>query len=295
MHHLRSLSVLTLAASLALTGCDKIKAMTGRAGDAGTENSGGVLGVLKPTPLEGSLDVLVQDKSKTPVESMTLHLQMKADKIRVDIPTSIAGSKEKDLQELGTGYAVILAAEKKIYVVLDKKKQVIVLDLAKLEANAKAAGGAAPAGHAPTAAPVDDTKVTKTGKLEKIAGYDCEDWDMQAKDGTKATVCMAKALSFVSLPLGALGGMGSMLPGGGLGGKAGLLAQLFSGSFPLKMVAYDAKGVANADVEATKIDKGSIDDARFGLPPGYTQVDLAQMLGGLGMPGMLPQGLPHHR
>ncbi len=292
--NVRSLSILGFAGAVALTGCSKLKAMKG-GGDGGAGESaggGGLLSALKPSPLEGAVDVSIAQKNKAkPEPPMNLHLEMKPEKIRIDFPTAPPGQKS-ELDQLGTGYAVINSAEKKIYVVMDKEKQVLVIDLNKKfegpkmpsTPNAKSAGGT----------PTDNTKVTKTGKIEKVAGYDCEDWDIQSEDGSKATVCMAKALSFISLPLSGLAGLGGMAPGGGIGGKAGLMAQLFSGSFPLKMVSYDKVGTEEADIEATKIDKKTIDDARFAIPPTYKTMDLEQMLGGMGG-GMRPPTMPPHR
>jgi hypothetical protein len=62
---------------------------------------------------------------------------------------------------------------------------------------------------------------------------------------------------------------------------------------PLRMVNFDPQGVETGRMEATKIDKKKLDDARFTIPPDYQVMDLAAMLGGMGAgSGKLPPGFP---
>jgi hypothetical protein len=279
-------TTVVLAASfslVALVGCSKLKSLAGKGDDAGAATAsggggGGLLGgLLKPSAMEGAIEVAIEDKKKVG-DNINLHVEVKPDNLRVDFPQPVPG-KKSELDSIGTGYAVMKAAEKKIFVVLDKQKQVILIDLNKPPTvpGAAGAGGAKPGAGGATAE-ADAPKVTKTGKTETVAGYDCEDWDIQSKDGSKATVCMAKAFTFMNLALPGLSGFGQMVPGGG--GQLGLMAQLFSGNLPLKMVAFDKVGAPVAEVKATKIDKKTIDDSRFTTPPTYTTVTLEQMFSG---------------
>jgi hypothetical protein len=62
--------------------------------------------------------------------------------------------------------------------------------------------------------------------------------------------------------------------------------------FPLRIVNSDAQGEASR-MEAKRIEKKTLDDARFKVPEGYMVMDLSQLMGGvpMGQPGA-PPGMP---
>jgi hypothetical protein len=68
--------------------------------------------------------------------------------------------------------------------------------------------------------------------------------------------------------------------------------------FPLRVVAYDDRNVETTRMEATKIEKKKLDDARFLVPADYQQIDMPAMFGnlqGLGAPGAHPGARPAKR
>jgi Domain of unknown function (DUF4412) len=108
--------------------------------------------------------------------------------------------------------------------------------------------------------------VSKTGKHETVAGYDCENWTVSDPTKKRTELCIAQGIAFFDV--------------GGL--KAGptatpsALAKEFreKKSFPLRSIEYDASGKELSRMEVTKIEKQSIDDAAFLVPPEYTKFQL---------------------
>src|SRR5262245_21640146 len=76
---------------------------------------------------EGEIDLAIKDTSKNRAapEVVPIALQIKSDKVRVELPQSL-GSKE-----VPKGHVVLSASEKKLYVVMDEQKQIIVIDFNK--------------------------------------------------------------------------------------------------------------------------------------------------------------------
>jgi hypothetical protein len=294
-------------------GCDKLKAMAGGDGGASAASEGGA-GVAGGDSLalldgfEGEIDVT--GKGDKPAEApVPLALLIKGGKIRVDLPEELAKSGAGALGANAKGYGIFDSAAKKIDVVLDSSKQVIVIDLNKVGEQMKGFtppprpehGNAAPAKEAPP-------KVTKTGKYDTVAGTRCENWDV-ASDHREGTVCVAEqGFSWLNFPMSALNGVPT---------EHLWMADLLDGKhFPLRFIGYGPDGVKEtARIEVTKIDKKTLPATDFEVPPSYAVIDIGQMFRGLGgmgamggtgsmpggmggMPGGMPSGYPvppHHR
>jgi Domain of unknown function (DUF4412) len=298
---LRSISITSAAVALAIStsGCAKLKAMAA-GGDGGTDADGAATaadGLALPDGFEGEIDVNAKG-DKAGDAPVALALFIKSGKVRVDIPEQLAKAGATPLGANAKGYGIFDSAAKKIYVVLDPSKQVIVIDLNKVGEQFKGMtppprpehGNAAP--KEPTKAP---PKVTKTGKFDTVAGYKCENWDI-ADDHREATVCVAQqGFSWLSLPMAALNGVPT---------EHMWMAELLDGKhLPLRFVGYGADGTTESGrVEVTKIDAKTLPATEFEYPPTYTTIDLEQMLRGFGggmpgaggMPGMPPMP-PHHK
>ena len=127
-------------------------------------------------------------------------------------------------------------------------------------------------------------KLTETGKQETIAGYTCEHWLMG--DRQDLDMCVAKGLGYFGM-----GGQG----GGGLGSLKNfafspkLLAEaaahpewvklLEGGAFPLRITVLE-DGKVKMNMEATKIERKSLDDALFTVPPDYKELNMGNPTGG---------------
>ncbi len=299
---------LTLASLSCSSGCDKLKALAGGAdggASAGSEGGAGVGGGDSFALLDGfEGEIDVTGKGDKPAEApVALALLIKAGKIRVDLPEELAKSGAGALGANAKGYGIFDSAAKKIDVVLDSSKQVIVIDLNKVGEQMKGFTPPARPEHG-NAAPSKETppKVTKTGKYDTVAGTKCENWDV-ASDHREGTVCVAEqGFSWLSFPMSALNGVPT---------EHLWMAELLDGKhFPLRFVGYGPDGVKEtARVEVTKVDKKTLPATDFEVPPTYAVIDIAQMFGGMGgmgnmprgmggMPGGMPSGYPmppHHK
>lgn len=103
--------------------------------------------------------------------------------------------------------------------------------------------------------------ITWTGRKETVAGYECEHATVSDDMGKTSDVCLAKGLgTFVQMNGGMRGRGGSQ--GGGWEGYVG-------DAFPLK-VEQDGRVV----MEATKIEKKSLDASLFTIPEGYRKMSM---------------------
>jgi hypothetical protein len=103
--------------------------------------------------------------------------------------------------------------------------------------------------------------ITWTGRKETVAGHECEHATVSDGAGKTSDVCLAKGLgTFVQMNGGMRGRGGAQ--GGGWEGHVG-------DTFPLK-VEQDGRTV----MEATKIEKKSLDASLFEIPEGYHKMSM---------------------
>jgi len=139
------------------------------------------------------------------------------------------------------------------------------------------------------AQPAGDAKkseITKTGKTEKILGYECEQFIMKGEKG-QTEMWAAKGLGTFMRP--GMGGPGGRMGGPGGGGRRGGMGggqtpaaweEEFrsKGYFPMRVVSVGADGKEESRMEATKIEKKELDAALFKVPEGWQKMDM-QMMG----------------
>jgi hypothetical protein len=222
----------------------------------------GRLGGGQDKPMASDLTVLVKDG-----------------KLRADVPPGMVPT-----QNAGPVYVIIEAAAKKVYAVMESKKQALLIDLEKLapqlEAMAKGVtagqAGAGGTGVPPT------TSGTKTGKTDKVAGYACEIWEVK-HEGKKTELCVMKdEQAWLKFPNAALPP------------QLAWAKELTDGRhMPLRYVAYGPDTKEAGRVEVTSVEKATLSAADFEVPKGFVIVSFDQMMAGLGgLMGGGPGGLP---
>ncbi len=264
-----------------LVGCHKNSAPT-PVGSAAALSSGAVLPTDTPgnslailDGFEGEISMTAKGKLggkqvATGPTSFTLHV--KDGKFRVDLPASFA-----DAQGVGKAYALVTPADKKLYLVMDTQKQVILVDFDKFAQQAKALTDAHP--HPAPGTP-GAASLQKTGKTDTVAGYKCEIWHIvQAK--SSGDLCIAEqGTSWFHIPLS------------GVPAEFAWATEITDGRhFPLRLVMSE-NGVEEGRLEVTSIQKQALPASEFAVPVGYNVIDLEQMLGAMmgGMGGMMPPG-----
>jgi hypothetical protein len=137
---------------------------------------------------------------------------------------------------------------------------------------------------------------TKTGKTETVAGATCEIYHgvYVEADGEKneGDACIAPAVGF---RLDAVTFNNPMLMHGGAGAaRMQQFRQLVAGNKGiLKAKSYEG-GKLKTDMEAVKIEPKALGDDMFGVPPGYKEVRLADMMAGAMNHMKMNQGNPQH-
>lgn len=261
-------------------------------GDAGAEGGSGTAAASLAflSGFEGEIDGFAKDSSKPGAAQVPLAVFVKAAKVKVELPDSLAKRAGPMLGE--KAYAIFDSTAKKLTIVTDAKKEALVIDL---NSSGKAFQGITPGAHGgPTGGPTGGTptKVTKTSKTDTVAGYPCTYWDI-ASDHKEATVCMGDdGPSWLSLPTT------------GIPTESAWMLELMDGKhFPLRFIAYAKDGTTEENrIEVTKIDKKSLADTEFQVPAGYKTINLEKMFQGMGMPGipggggfpMPPHPMPTH-
>ena len=225
---------------------------------------------------EGEIALLAKGKfSGKEGTPLNLSLLIKDRRVRVDVPESLTGARG-----LGPVHLLALPADKKLYAILDGKKQAVLLELDKLAEQAKAFGGRPPSADAPST----PSRLEKTGKFETVAGIKCEVWHFsQAKNQGDACIAEQDA-AWLRLPID------------GAPTELSWLSPIADGKhFPLRFVSTEG-GVERGSIEVVKLQQKPLPASEFELPAGYAVLSLEQMigsmLGGFGGPGMqLPPGL----
>ncbi len=268
--------------ALVLFGCSKFKKDSGDGGEA--TGGGGLLGVFDK-PFEGKIDLQFSDK-KSGKPPVPFTYEVKQPKMRFDLPSSVGA----DVPMLGKSVWVLFdPPAKKLYGVMDDPKKAVVFDFDKIGDDVKKAKGghhSSSSGSTPSTDPAP--KFEKTGKIEKIAGYECEIWKItedkpSQKKKEEIELCMAKKIGFFDLRTM---GIGTLDP------KVAVLMTLTDlNHFPLRVIMNE-NGAETGRMEATKVEEKKLEEARFAVPADYQIQSLEQMIQGFMPPGMGSGGRP---
>jgi hypothetical protein len=269
-------AVLLILASSSL-GCDKLKGALGKGDDAGSSSSkgGGLLSFLG-TDFEGEISANITSKKPGAAPPSQVVFGIKKPKYRVDMsggaaPTNTPGGAQ--------GALLLDPPAKKGWILNPAQKMAIAVDFEKMKSMPKMnlpGMPNAPRGM-PTNAPSTPPKIEKTNAKDTVAGYTCEIWNITS-EGKRAEACVAEGITWVDLT--DLGWSSPELTVAAVASEAN--------RFPLRVISFDAKGVEEMRMEATKVDKKKLDDTKFVVPADYRVVDMAAMMGGLG--GAFPGG-----
>jgi hypothetical protein len=128
-----------------------------------------------------------------------------------------------------------------------------------------------------TESPTQQQKVEKTGRTEKILGYDCEEYVMSDKGQSTEM--------WITDQLGSFMGLSGGNPMAGLvGGKAKAEASGWEqalkgkqGAFPLRVVSRDPKGKEIFRLEAKSVKPENLGDELFKAPEGFQKFSMPGM------------------
>jgi len=257
-----------LSVSVGGFGCSKIGKAIGTDNDAAASTLSNLFG----NDFEGEITMAMTSKKsgtkKTGPTQMVFGI--KKPKYRLDSTASATDDP------LNGGTLLIDLPTKKGYLLTHSKKMAMVLDFEKMKdmKRGQTIPGLPPAPKgAPTGIPEKAPTVEKTGKKDTVAGYSCEIWNVTS-EGKKSELCAAEGITWIDL-----GDLGVASPEVALAAVASE-----ANRFPLRVITFDAKGAEELRMEATKVDKKKLDDARFNVPPDYKVVDMSALMNMPGLP-----------
>ena len=147
----------------------------------------------------------------------------------------------------GAGMAMIaVPQEKKIYMLVSAQNSYMEMNLPDAEAAAKNAK-----------VPVEDVKVTRTGKMETVAGLSCEHVQVTSKSGA-TDLCLTKELGRFVNPMDGM--RGAMAP----------WQKQIANEFPLKVTMADG----TVPLEVTKVERKRLSNELFTIPESYTKMTM---------------------
>jgi hypothetical protein len=181
---------------------------------------------------EGVITMNVQDPRGTGSGSM--QYMLRAGKMRVDFAAARAGVPMT---------VIVDPAARKMYMVMAPQRMYMERAITSEQLDRMT-------GHT-------KPEITKTGKMETIAGRQCEIWTA-TENGERYDACVAK-------------GLGTFFQGeGALIGRGGWLDELRDGAFPLRVKRGDGATL----LEVTSIERKPLDAALFAVPEGYRKMEL---------------------
>lgn len=190
---------------------------------------------LAAQEFEGVITIRTDMKSRDGTPSPDVEYMTRAGKLRINVRSP-----------MGSMGIIAAPAEHKMYMLMDAQsiymEQPLTVDAAE-----KAAGSVT------TPPPT----ITRTGKKETIAGYECEHVLVAGNPGS-TDVCVARGLGPYVPPA-----LGTQLP-------AWQRALAADGAFPLKVTRSDG----TVQLEVTKIEKRKLSPAMFEVPDSYTKMQM---------------------
>jgi hypothetical protein len=193
--------------------------------------------VVEAPPFEGVV-VFKKGASASKINS-TVTLYIKGDRFMAD------EQGDKIQQKI-----IVDAPKKMIYLVMDKEKMVMDMQMEKM---------AAPKGP-------EARLPNKTTKTQKLAGYDCEQWIDKNSNG-EVELWTSIAIGKLFIPEGQMGD--------GLIPSVNMRKLLKQGQhFPMLMMERDKTGKEITRLEVTSVEKKAVDEAVFNLPKDYQRMSM---------------------
>jgi hypothetical protein len=247
---------------------------------AGLEPSANPLAFL--AGFEGEIDGTMTEGTDGGA-AVPLMLRVRGNDVRIEVPEALARGSGGPAGK--PSYVIIHQDAKKAVIVSDATRQAMMVDLDASDSFLRnIAPGLEPRASSPrSASQPGETKITRTGRFARVAGYPCEEWEVTS-DHREAAACVAsQAAPWFTFPM-------SKPPA-----DRGWMAELMDGKHvPLRFVAYDRDGTTEQRrVQVTRIEKKSLPATDFEPPAGYAVVDLGQMFKQLqGMASAFPPPRP---
>ena len=197
--------------------------------------------VMAAQPFEGALTMRVSSKGANGPQSQEMEYLVRGGKVRV----SMGGPA-------GAMSLLSVPQEQKMYVLIAAQNAYMEMPIGDAASSVAASSVAA---KSPA-----DAKITRTGRMETVAGYACEHVTV-ASAGQTVDICMAKGLGGYVNPLA------SMQRSSEPAWQRMLTAD---GGFPLKVTMQDG----SIPIEVVKVEKKKLASDLFSVPLTYMKMEM---------------------
>jgi len=189
-------------------------------------------------PFEGAVTLRMSAKTPQGVQRQQMEYLMRNGKLRVNVPGPMGGMA-----------MIAVPQEKKMYMLVAAQNTYMEMPLPEAAAAAKSAVGQP-----------DDVKVTRTGRMETVAGFSCEHVQLASRSGA-ADMCLSKELGRFVNPMEGLR-QGSVAP----------WQKQIANEFPLKVTLPDG----TVPLEVTRVERKRLPDDLFAVPEHYRKMEMPQ-------------------
>lgn len=194
-----------------------------------------VVGRAEAQAFEGSITMRMAGRTPQGVTNQQMEYLVRAGKLRVNMGGAAGGMT-----------MIAVPQEKKLYVLVAAQNAYMEMTFPEAAAAAQAA-----------TAPAADVKVTRTGRMETVAGLSCEHVEVTSKTGS-TDLCLTKALGRFINPLD------------GMRGAIAPWQQQIANEFPLKVTMPDG----TVPLEVTKVERRRLSNDLFAIPDSYTKMSM---------------------
>lgn len=166
--------------------------------------------------------------------------------------------------------------------IVDYEKRVMMMPMPGQKAYMEVAMDEAQEGSANS---LEQYILERTGKNDRVAGYACEIWLVKDRQRGKLKneICVAKGFENAAKLWGLDADRSKKEP-------AWLKEFQKQGAFGLRMIGRKDDGTEEMRMEATSIEKKSLDGSLFAMPAGYSKMEMPRMPFGLGDRDVKRQG-----
>ena len=256
-----------LCVAVMAAACTKKENATSSTGSTGASTPSS--GVRGGGEFEGIIAMSMNSGSERGAE-MTYFLKGQHTRIETKVPSSPEGSAVMLLDVQGAKMTTLIPS-RKMYMTMDMKEAAAGMKGAASEMKESSAN----------ADEKKFPKLTSTGQEETIAGYPCQHWLMGDKQDID--MCVAKGLGYFGMGGQSSGSFKDLMFSPKMLAAAAEHPEwvkfLEGGAFPLKMTSTE-NGQVKMTMEATRIERKSLEDSLFVVPPDYKEFNLNNMTPG---------------
>lgn len=192
------------------------------------------LSPLEAQPFEGTITMRMSARTAQGVMNQQMEYLVRSGKLRVNMAGPAGGMA-----------MIAVPQERKMYMLVAAQNAYMEMALPDPATVAKGAN-----------APVDDVNVTRTGRMETVAGMTCEHVEVSSTAGA-TDLCLTKALGRFVNPLDGLR-QGAVAP----------WQRQIENEFPLKVTMPDG----SVPLEVTKVERKRLSNELFTVPGSYTKM-----------------------